>query len=168
MKVNYNQSGVTLVELMICLAIIGIICCVALPLTPKLYKQNQSQVIEDQIRYAIRLAKMQAIIRGERLILTHRNDTLDWSSGMALYVEKSSHKKLPEHGQLLHEWQWPKSLVSVEWKGFQSKNYLRFEPELSHSAINGVFYIAVGNEPLKKLVINRIGRVSLALSDKIL
>ncbi|MDP3704643.1 MAG: GspH/FimT family pseudopilin [Legionellaceae bacterium] len=160
MRSRSLQSGITLIELLIYLSLVGMFFCLTTPFSSSFYKKNQNQVIADGIKNAVRYAKLQAIVRGERLLLTHRVGTEDWSSGMALYVETLSSKKQPIAGELLYEWLWPMSASRVVWNGFQSKHYLRFGPNLSQSIVNGTFVIdGNGLNPIR-LVVNRMGRVS--------
>lgn len=152
--VSKKTSGMTLVELLVCLTIIGVLFSFASPFGPTLYKKNQLQVITDQIKSAIRYAKLQAIIHGEHVILSYRPNTKEWSSGIALYTEHPHALKT-----LIHEWTWPTSGCHITWQGFQSNQYLRFAPELSESAVNGTFIIELAQQKSTKLIINRIGRV---------
>jgi len=148
------QLGLTLVELLICLTIVALVCCFTAPFTPSLFQKSQSDVLMDDIRNAIHYAKLQAVLRGHRLILMHQPDTVDWSSGMALYEDQGKLKK-----QLIHEWRWPTFKGHVIWHGLQSKHYLRFEPDLNQSTVNGTFVIEMNQHKSLKLVVNRLGRV---------
>lgn len=160
MRSTYTQSGISLIELLIYLTIVGMLFCLTTPFAPSFYKKNELQVIVDEIKSAIRYAKLQAIIRGECLILTHRSGTSDWSSGMALYVEKLSSRKQPVRESLLYEWRWQAVGSHVAWNGFQSKDYLRFGPDLNQSVVNGTFLIDVDSQHPIRLIVNRLGRVS--------
>ena len=152
-----TTSGFSLLELLIGFSLLAIILCFSLPFAPSLYKKNQLQIITDQINEAIRFAKIQTILTGDRLILTHLGDKKDWSEGVGLFVENSKHQPTAKS---LYEWRWPSSGVHITWQGFQSKDYLLFTPDITSSAVNGFFIISNSMQQRKKLVVNRLGRAS--------
>lgn len=158
---NTRRFGVTLIELLVCLAIMGMIGWLAMPFSPSFYQKNQLHVIVDEMKSAIRYAKLQAIIRGKYVILTPKADLNNWSSGMALYMENATaHPWSTSRGELIYEWTWPSTGTHIVWHGFQSNDYLRFAPELSQSAVNGSFLIDINHQHQIKLMVNRLGRVT--------
>ena len=154
-----STSGFSLLELLVGFSLLAIILCFSLPFGSSLYKKNQLQIITNEIKEAIRYAKIQTILTGDRLILTHLSDKKDWSEGMSLFVENTKHQPT---SKLLYEWHWPSSGVHITWQGFQSKDYLTFTPDITSSAVNGIFIISNSKHEQKKLVVNRLGRVACA------
>jgi type IV fimbrial biogenesis protein FimT len=152
-----KDKGFTILELLLGFSLLAIILCFSLPFTPSLYKKNQLQIITDEIKEAIRFAKMQAILTGDTLILTHLADKKNWSEGIILFVDNPKHQPSSD-AKLLHEWRWPSSGVHITWRGFQSKDYLLFTPDITSSTVNGTFIIS-NLKQQNKLVVNRLGRV---------
>lgn len=151
------SAGFTLLELLLCLSLLGIIAFFSLPYTPSLYKQNQLQTVTAEIKSAIHTAKMQALVVGKTLALTPLPDADDWSEGMLLFVDNAKHQYTP-HVKPLYEWHWKSAGTHVSWHGFQSKDYLLFATDLRSSTTNGYFVIKNAQQQAK-LIINRVGRV---------
>jgi len=149
-----TQKGLTFIEVILCLAILGILVCFGTPFTSSLYKKNELQVVKDDIRGAIRLAKMTALVRGKPVRLTHRLGATDWSSGIVLSSLD---------GAVLYEWQWRNKGLSVIWHGFQSREYLLFSPNLNNSAVNGYFLMEDNKKQVSKITVNRLGQVRSAV-----
>lgn len=153
------SGGLTLVELLVTLSLLSIVLCCSLPLAPSLYKKNQMQMIVDNVKGAIQVAKMQALISGDTLALTPIGGAGDWSDGMLLFVDNVKHQYSSET-RLLYQWHWKSVGVDLAWQGFQSRNYLLFAPDMSSNATNG-YFIITNHQLQAKLVVNRFGRVKV-------
>ncbi len=129
----------------------------SVPFAQSFYKKNQLQQVADEIKTAIHTAKMQALLRHDKLVLSPLTGFTDWSKGMLLFVDNAKHH-YSQKDKLLHEWHWTPKGIQVSWHGFQSKDYLLFATDLSCSTTNGYFMIK-NNLQQVKLVINRVGRV---------
>jgi Tfp pilus assembly protein FimT len=130
----------------------------SIPFLSSLYQKNQLQVRQDEIKASIQFAKIQAQIRHKNLLLAPIGGKNDWSAGMRLFVDNAQHRYTP-NAQVLHEWHWKASNISISWHGFQSDHYLLFAAENSKNAINGYFLIQINSELVIKLIVNRLGRV---------
>ncbi len=135
----------------------------SIPALYSLHQKNQVQVIQDDIKSAIRFGTSEALISGNNLILTPLKNSNDWSDGILLFVDNTKHRYTPDV-KLLREWRWQSPNVRVIWQGFQSNNYLLFSSDISQNAMNGYFEISSKTQQPVKLVINRLGRVRLAQS----
>ena len=145
-----TSKGVTLSELLVCIAILAIIFCYGLSVTPWLYKKNQIERVGVDIKNAIHVAEAQAQHLGDILILRPLSSDQDWTKGMGLFSAGRT---------LIYEWHWPVSGLHVTWHGFQSNEYLRFTPFMRESAVNGSFMISDAQYHGLQLVVNRMGRV---------
>ena len=152
-----TKAGFTLVELLLALAIISIVLFFCMPFTGSFYKKNQLQLLSDEIQNAILYAKTEVLLHGTPLVLAPLPGSADWSKGLVLFVDTKNHQ-YAEGVAIMHEWHWRDSDIKIEWHGFQSKHYLLFARDISHSAINGHFLIR-DNSKQHKLIINRLGRV---------
>lgn len=148
-----NSRGISLIELIIALAIIALIASLSLPSLNVLIQKNQLENLSHDLKAALQFARLQAVLRGEKLCL---NPQHDWSSGMHLCVDNPEHR-CRKNG-ILYQWQWFYHGLQVDWRGFLSKNYLLFSPNMGSNTLNGVFYLR-NQSAEKKLVINRLGRV---------
>ena len=156
--VKNRLVGLTLIELLVSLSVLAILVCCSFSFSPSLYKKNQLQRVTDDIKSAIRFAKMQALLTGDIVALTPIATTGGWSEGMLLFVDNVKHRYV-SGGTLLHQWRWTLSGIQVSWHGFQSGNYLLFTPDISSSTVNGEFIITNHIQQQVILVVNRLGRV---------
>lgn len=157
-KRSLYPSGFTLLEVITTLLILGIVCCYGLSFLPSLLNKNQMEVVADEIKQAIHIAKIEALINARTVILKPLTEEGDWSSGMALCVEDPSHH-VKNDTMLLREWHWRKGVIRVTWQGFESKQWLRVSPSLAERAVNGQFIVRDNARRQIKLIINRLGRV---------
>lgn len=148
----------TLIELLISLSLLAILLFFTIPFESSLHQKNQIQVIQEEIKSAVRYAKTQALISGNTLILTPSNDSNDWSDGMRLFKDNAKHQYTSKDA-VIHAWHWNSSGIQVTWRGFQSNHYLLFSTDVSKNAVNGSFLIESNAKYAAKLVINKLGRV---------
>ncbi len=130
---------------------VSILLCFSIPFATSLYQKNQMQVIQDEIKSAIRFAKMRALIEGKNLMLMPLSTSNDWSGGMQLRVDN----RAPP----LFVWHWSSPQIQVNWHGFQSHHILYFAVDNNRNATNGYFLIQSATQPTIKLIVNRLGRV---------
>lgn len=151
-----KTQGLSLIELLICLALFSLFTCWSLNLgAPILYK-NQSEKIKNDIITAVHYARNMAILYDETLILAPIMAT-NWSLGLNLFIDNKEHRYSKK--DKLYQWRWHYRGWQVYWQGFHSPHYLRFSPELKHATSSGHFAISKGSQQLK-LVVNRYGRVT--------
>ena len=150
-RMRASSHGFTWIECLLTLSIFSILLWFSIPFATSLYQKNQMQVIQDDIKSAIRFAKMRALMDGKNEVLMPLSSSHDWSRGMQLRVDKTT--------QTLFEWHWPSSSIHVSWHGFLSNHFLYFSADINQSATNGYFLIQSPQQPVIKLIINRLGRV---------
>ena len=154
---SIHSRGVSLFELLVCIAVLAIILCYGLSVSPLLYKKNQIDRVGLDIKNAIHFAQTKARNSSGILILHALSKDQDWSKGIGLYMSD---------GQLIYEWPWAISDLHVTWQGFQSNHYLRFASDMRESALNGTFIIHNGSQQALKLVLNRMGRVKVSRQNR--
>lgn len=159
-KYNNYFKGFTLIELLICLSILSIVCLFSLPFLSSFYQHNQLQVRQDEVKAAIRFAKMQSQITQESLLLVPIDNSDNWSYGMRLLVDNPQHRYIPQM-RVLHEWHWDSGKIQIHWHGFQSKRYLLFSENPRNNAVNGYFLMQTNQNFVVKLIINRLGSVRI-------
>ena len=161
--VKKSEIGFTLIELLVSLSVLAIVLCCSFSFAPALYKKNQLQKVTDELKGAIVFAKIQALLTGDVLALTRLPGSNDWSDGIVLFIDNPKHQYTPD-AKLLHEWHWKYAGIHITWQGFQSKAYLLFSPDISNSTVNGSFLMTNENQQQSKLVVNRLGRVTVQMT----
>lgn len=155
------ERGLSLIEMLIVLLIIGILALFSPLAFHKLLKKNQIDVTVDEIKMAIQFSKINALSQAHPVILTPISGEMNWSEGMALCVDNPLHQCVSNHGTI-REWHWFHNGIEVNWLGFESNHYLRFSPDLMGRAANGYFMVKdQSNQPVK-LIVNRLGRVRVS------
>ena len=89
-------QGFTLVELLVCLGMLGIISSFAIPSWQRLQELSRVEATRDQLMNDLQTARVRALQRGETLQLTRLRDCMgltsadnDWSCGWQLVVKTS-------------------------------------------------------------------------------
>jgi type IV fimbrial biogenesis protein FimT len=87
-------KGFTLVELLICLAVLSVMTSFAIPSWQRLQERNRVEAARDQLINDLQTARVRALQRGETLQLTpmrdctwHNATNNDWSCGWQLVVK---------------------------------------------------------------------------------
>ncbi|MBA3536401.1 MAG: GspH/FimT family pseudopilin [Tatlockia sp.] len=156
-----KNCGLSLLELVAGLVILSILFFFCLPLGLSIYRNNQVEIIKNEISAAVQFARTTAALRGLPLILTPLPQSSDWSAGMILFVDNERHQ-YSEKTELIHQWQWNYQGIRINWQGLYSKNYLLFAAEQKHAAASGHFIIQHVQGKSLKITLNRLGRVRAA------
>jgi len=89
-----TSQGFTLVELLMCLAVLAVITSVAIPSWQHLQERSRVEAARDQLMNDLQTARVRAIQRGEALQLARLRDCAwvastenDWSCGWQLVVK---------------------------------------------------------------------------------
>jgi type IV fimbrial biogenesis protein FimT len=89
-----TSQGFTLVELLVCLAVIGVMASFAMPSWQRLQERSRIESTRDQLMSDLQTARVRGIQRGETLQLTRLRDCAwvastenDWSCGWQLIVK---------------------------------------------------------------------------------
>lgn len=82
-----RQSGFTLIELMVAIALFGVLASMAIPAFQSMVQSNRAATIANDLTGAIRLARSEAVKRGRNVVVCRRGvdndcqDGTDWSVG---------------------------------------------------------------------------------------
>ena len=89
-----TSKGFTLVELLMCLAVLGVMASFAIPSWQRLQERSRVEATRDQLMNDLQTARVRALQRGETLQLTHLRDCTwsttadnDWSCGWQLVLK---------------------------------------------------------------------------------
>ena len=88
------SKGFTLVELLVCLAVLGVMASFAIPSWQRLQERSRVEATRDQLMNDLQTARVRALQQGETLQLTRLRDCTwstsnnnDWSCGWQLVVK---------------------------------------------------------------------------------
>ncbi|WP_111859830.1 GspH/FimT family pseudopilin [Acinetobacter sp. CFCC 10889] len=94
----YKQHGLTLVELIVCMCIIGIIACVAAPYFLHILQENEQKNIFPLLDQQIKLAKNSAVLHHTDVVIcssanlnTCQND--QWALGILIFLDLNKNKR---------------------------------------------------------------------------
>lgn len=86
--------GLTLVELLVCLAVLGVMASAAIPNWQRLQERNRIEATRDQLVNDLQTARVRALQRGETLQMARLRDCAwgastdtDWSCGWQLVIK---------------------------------------------------------------------------------
>ena len=89
-----TSKGFTLVELLMCLAVLGVMASFAIPSWQRLQERSRVEATRDQLMNDLQTARVRALQRGETLQLTRLRDCTwsttadnDWSCGWQLVLK---------------------------------------------------------------------------------
>ncbi|MBN8430338.1 GspH/FimT family pseudopilin [Microbulbifer salipaludis] len=80
-----NARGLTLVELLITLSILGILLAIGLPSFQQQLESNRTRTAADSLLQAIKLTRNKAVVTNQRATLRKRGD---WQSGWEIFHDR--------------------------------------------------------------------------------
>lgn len=158
-----RQQGFSLIELLMGLAITGIVLHLVSPAFATLIESNQRQQAAQALFSSIRTARSEAIVRNQAVVIHGING--DWSQGWRMILDISGKGEMDSDNPLLAERQ-SGARVSIVGNG-PVESSIRFRGQ-GESLIGGTLYICTVREPVSQhqVVLARTGRVSLR-NDKV-
>ena len=159
-------AGFTLFELLVVISILAIIFLFSWGINPQFFIKNKIDLLAKQVVNSIHYSRNQAMISGQDVTLNALDKSGDWSLGMVLFVDNATHRYAElDHDKMLYSWHWqPTPQLRLVWRGFKSNDYLTFSSNFRHSTVNGHFEIMHNGVVVRRIVINRLGRV-VAFTD---
>ncbi len=163
-----NNKGFSLIEIIITIAILGILSSYALPSFSHLLSRNQQRSVLFQLFRHHQLARSEAIKRNQSIILCKSsnarqcNPAADWHEGWIIFADTDNNRLLNGTESLIYSYQGQNYKLSVNYRGFGSHNYIRYFPD-GHSSTNGTFVLCSRDDSVsaKSLIISRTGRARI-------
>ncbi|VVO16368.1 hypothetical protein PS726_03853 [Pseudomonas fluorescens] len=157
-----RQQGFSLIELLMGLAITGIVLHLVSPAFATLVESNQRQQAAQALSSGIRTARSEAIVRNQAVVIHGING--DWSQGWRIILDISGKGDMDSNNPLLAERQSGARLSIVGNSTVESSIRFRGQGE---ALFGGTLHVCAVREPVSQhqVVLARTGRVSLR-SDK--
>jgi type IV fimbrial biogenesis protein FimT len=97
-KINNLPRGFTLIEIVVCVAILGILIAIAMPSFNNTIKRYRINAIRDELTASMQFARSEAIRRGTQIIIARNTsncvfnvpDSQDWHCGWRLVVDSNN------------------------------------------------------------------------------
>lgn len=162
-------NGFTLIELIIVLAIAGILFSIALPAFTHMLAQNKQTAQLYTLFHHHQLARSEAIKSNQKVLLCKSSNgqqctpKTKWSDGWIIFSDTDNNKKISASERVIYIQQALSVNLSLKYRGFGSHNYVRYFPD-GRSSTNGTFTLCsqYGNEMAKGIIISRTGRARIA------
>lgn len=157
-----KSKGFTLTELLVALALLGILVSIGVPSFSKLIDQHRLDSAQDALERSIRFTRNEAIERNEPVVMVPLAG--DWNRGWQVFVDRDNNLVLGADDVLLLEDQ--AAVVSSVSASGQLQGYLRYNALGESEQVYGGFL--AGSFRLcppdlaqrgRQLIINRVGRL---------
>jgi type IV fimbrial biogenesis protein FimT len=147
-----QQKALSLVELLLVLALLGILFTFAAPTFGKLLQDNRDEALRNLLRNQLQQTRVQAIMTNHQHWLCGSSDGTtcngDWASHWLTVNANTS--------QVLQVYQLPTG-NGLCWRGFGKD--IKFQPNGTTPVSNGRFRLCRDGKTIWSLTINRQGRV---------
>ena len=164
-----TQAGITLIELMVTLAIAGIVLSMAVPTMRDLVLGNRMTARINTLVTHLSIGRSEAVVRNRQVVICkspdgrHCTTAGTWGDGWILFVDKDRDEHrgggepvLRVHGEL-------SGGGSLRYAAFPSSRYLTFEPTGITNA-NGTFVFcdSRGAAAAKAVIVSKTGRARIS------
>lgn len=156
-----RMHGQTLVELMVCLLIGGIVLTTAIPAFTSTSQRNQQTQAVNQLLGALHYARGSAVM-GRKTIALCSGGTVcgpetTWQNQLLIFDDRNLNGQLDSSEYLLQQLPLPEG-YSWSWSNFRNRPYLQFEADGTTRALNGTFTLCHNSKPTRQVVLNVTGR----------
>ena len=147
------KLGFTLIETLCVISLLTLSTLLAFSFSTKIFKSNELDSLTTQLVNISHYGRNMALLNGHDLLLKPYQH--HWSYGAILLV------KSPPSGRkkILRIWQWHLKFIKLSWDGVMADDHLIFFYNLKHAITNGHFTLSDNNHILRRIVLNRLGRI---------
>jgi len=162
-----NSLGFTLVELMITVAIVGIVAALGIPSFQEMLRQNRASSLANELAASLNLARSEAIKQGARVSVCKSanitdasptcSTTANWQNGWLIFVDKGTSGSFDDSSDTRLKVGQPSNSNAVISAGSTFTNYVSYLPSGS-SPSNGTLDICV-DDVKRSIIIITTGRI---------
>lgn len=163
-----NSYGFTLMELMITVAVVGIVASLGVPSFQNMLNENRVTSLANELAASLNIARSEAIKRGTRVSVCKSanvsstsptcSTTANWQNGWLIFVDSGTKGTFDGSDIRLKVGQ-PSNSSAVITFNNNSDNYISYLP-LGNSSSNGTLSICVGGIQ-RSIIIISSGRIRL-------
>jgi type IV fimbrial biogenesis protein FimT len=164
--VRTSESGISLIEVLVVLAIAAIMIGAAAPSFRGFSERNQAAHAMNWIIRAVRFTRQAAIIHGATTTLCPSLDGEHcggkWHDGVLIFTDRNSNRKLDQGDHRLLRLPYPYQGSTIKWRSFGNRQFLQIRSTGYTNFQNGNFvYCNATREPRysRQVVVNLQGRV---------
>jgi len=157
-----RDQGFTLIELVITLAVLGVLLGIAVPSFNSLIERNQQTTATHDLHAALNYARGLAITRREPVSLCAGVNgcaaSANWGKSILVFSDPNQNGQL-DPGEQLHRIVTLTERYHWNWSNFRSRTFMSFKANGTTDSLNGTYTLCSGNEAIQQLVINITGRL---------
>lgn len=175
---SYRRNGFTLVELMVTLAIVGVVMAIAIPSFSSQIRNNKSVILTTDFADMIGLARTEAVVRRTRVSLCPSDDgencTGIWNEGYIVFEDTADTDTADEPvvGRIIKYWQPPAGEIEFDVLfGAAAADFFRFTSMGTLAAISQepltaeIKLTGCTGKHARNISINTSGQVSVQPED---
>ena len=158
----------TIVELIICIALIAIIASIALPYFHEYRSKQEAKNIPIKLSQINRYARSQAAVFHQNIVICPSQDSLScqanqWNKSMLVFIDKNKNRQVDVDEQILHIDALNLKYGNLSWRGALSLPSVTYQ---AHTALpigsNGSFYYCSTHlSSQQRIVLSKMGHIRI-------
>jgi type IV fimbrial biogenesis protein FimT len=159
-----REAGVTLIEMMVAIAVMGVLLALAAPSFTETIRKNRIESAAQGFLNALNFARTEAIRRG--VAVTVRKSGTQWENGYLAFVDANKNGVQDSSEETLRSWQALPSGYTLRTNANNFANFVRYNArgEVDNNSVGGYFIVCYGSQTkgAKAVVITRMRPVMAA------
>ena len=164
---NLLKNGFSLVELIICIAIMAIIASLAVPYFQNHLAQQEAKNSQALLRQSIKIARQSASLHHSNVVICPSQNQIScsansWNHGFMIFIDHNRNRKLDDNEPLLESHALALKYGQLTWKGTLNFSSLSFQ---AHDGLpigsNGSFYYCSTHQHHYRLVMSKMSNIRL-------
>ena len=158
----------TIVELIICIAMIAILVSIALPYFHEYRSKQEAQNIPIKLSQINRYARSQAAVFHQNIVICPSQDSLScqanqWNKNILVFIDKNKNRQVDVDEQILHIDALNLKYGNLSWRGTLSLPSVTYQ---AHTALpigsNGSFYYCSTHlSSQQRIVLSKMGHIRI-------
>lgn len=161
-KISHVNAGFTLIELMMTLAIMGVVLMVGVPSMRSMIVNDRLTTITNSLVGTFHVTRSESIKRNRRVVIQKMGN--GWQEGWEVFVDLNANRRKDQNEEVIQTFEAVNNSIFIHVTS-SYKNYIYFRPD-GRSHRNGSFYICSATEKkFRRIVISLSGRVRTETQD---